>query len=403
MPFLVFPHPEPPRPAVRLRPFFLPWQGCPSRCAFCDQAVQTGQPSDVPDAPPGVFPTDAPASPPTVPLPDAATCPSVDALPAAVERLPADARPRVPASFPGDGRPGDPDAEVARLRDMLERARRAGEPPGELGFFGGTFARLPAARRDGLLAVAAEYKRLGLVSRVRCSTRPDGVTAESLSELRRRGLDLIEFGVQTFDDAALAASGRGYSSGQAERACRLAVAAGLALGVQLLPGLPGASRKNALADDITRAISLKPEVVRIYPCLVLAGAPLAEEWRAGRYRPWSLERTVAELALALRACWRAGARVIRLGLPPEPALLRSVLAGPWAPDLGFRVRSLALFLEIRGRLALLDRSPRRLRLPRRYASEFLGHGRARLPEWEKLGLPWEKVQVWDQSRFVLEW
>lgn len=354
MPFLAFPHPEPPRPAVRLRPFFLPWQGCPARCAFCDQAAQTGQPTGVP------------------PLPSAV-------LPAA------------------------PDAEAARLRHMLETARRAGEPPCELGFFGGTFARLPATRRDGLLAVAAEYKRLGVVSRVRCSTRPDGVTAESLSELRRRGLDLIEFGVQTFDDAALAACGRGYSSGQAERACRLAVAAGLALGVQLLPGLPGASRKNALADDITRTVSLKPEVVRIYPCLVLAGAPLAEEWRAGRYRPWSLGRTVAELALALLTCWRAGARVIRLGLPPEPTLLDSVLAGPWTPDLGFRVRSLALFLEIRGRLALLDRPPRRLRLPRRHASEFLGHKRARLPEWERLGLPWTKVTVWDQTRFVLEW
>lgn len=376
LPFLVFTHPEPVHPRIRLRPFFLPWQGCPARCLFCDQAAQTGLPSAA--SPPGA------ASDPQ----------SEKGLEDSIGS---------PTGFPIAASTGSPEQEADRLRHMLESARREGGGPCELGFFGGSFALLPAARRARLLEIAAEYKRLGVVGRVRCSTRPDGVTAASLSELRRQGLDLIEFGVQTFDDDALTVSGRGYSSGQAERACRLARSAGLALGVQLLPGLPGTSRKNAFGYDIMRAISLKPEVIRIYPCLVLAGAPLADLWRAGLYRPWSLERTVPELALAVLACWRAGVRVIRLGLPPEPAMLRSLLAGPWAPDLGFRARSLALFLDIRTRLARLGAPPRRLRLPRRHASEFLGHKRERLPAWERLGLPWERVRVWEGSRFMLEW
>ncbi len=330
-----FPHPEPQRPPKKARPpvlpVFLPFAGCPGRCVFCNQTAQTGQ---------------AP-------------------------------------------RPLD-----AALRDLEEALSRPG-PPVELAFYGGTFTALPEPWPRRFLECAGRHLATGRVARVRCSTRPDAVGSVTLAQLRDLGLSLVELGVQSFDDAALAASRRGYDGAAALRGCEAVLAAGLALGVQLMPGMPG-QRPEAFAADAARAAALAPELCRLYPCLVLEGTELAALWRAGAYAPWPLDRTVDALAGALAVLWRAGVPAARVGLAEEPGL--PVLAGPRHPALGQLARSKALLLHVRERLAGLCVPARTLCAPRRLQGEVLGHKNALAAEYAALGLD---VRLWDAAELAL--
>ena len=121
--------------------------------------------------------------------------------------------------------------------------------------------------------------------------------------------------------------------------------AGLALGVQLLPGMPGHQPEDFLAD-VRRALDLGADMLRFYPCLVLAGTELARRWQQGLYAPWPLPRTLSLLARGWLYARRAGVPVIRMGLAPEPGMEAALLAGPADRNLGGRVLGRALWLHV---------------------------------------------------------
>ncbi|MGE4299715.1 MAG: elongator complex protein 3 [Desulfovibrionaceae bacterium] len=335
----IFTHPEPVGRTPRLHPVFLPFAGCPQRCVYCSQHVQTGQAAQ--------------------PLQTA-----LDALDAALSRA-----------------LGTADA-----------------PQREVAFYGGTFTALPAPWPQRFLAVAQRYKEAGLVSRVRCSTRPDAVDAAGLAALKAQGLDMVELGVQSFSDTVLDAAQRGYDAATAVQGCEVVRKAGLGLGIQLLPGLPG-MRLRDFRNDIAATCAIRPEAVRLYPCVVMEGTPLATLWRHGAYTPWPLAKTQCALAQGTLELWRADCRVIRMGLAPEPSLLRHLLAGPWHPALGSMVRGLALALHIRGQLAGRSGPVRELFLPQRHAGEFWGHKKSLAPFYARLGLSTANAHPWARHFF----
>lgn len=335
-----FPHPEPLPHATRVWPVFLPFAGCPYRCVFCAQDKQTGQDETGLET---IFHT---------------------------------------------------------LEEELDQALERGRGPYELAFYGGTFTALPSPWPEMFLGLAMRFRERGLVTHVRCSTRPDCVDDFGLSMLRAQGLDMVELGIQSFDDEALRRSGRGYDGDTARRACELVKDAGLGLGVQLLPGLPG-DRPGIFAEDVRIAAEMEPETTRLYPCLVVRGTPLAVMWERGEYEPWTLDRVREELAAALPVFWDKKVRIIRLGLAPEGTLEKNILAGPWHPALGQSVRAVALFEIIRQRVAELGHAPVSLNAPRRYSGEFYGHGRELAPRYFEIGLSEQSVRFGDETEFVL--
>ena len=326
------------RSVLPIMPVFMPFAGCPHRCLFCAQTSQTGQPT------------------------------------------------------------GSVEEALARLDNQLCARERAGKGPVEVAFYGGTFTCLPVSEQEACLCTTARWKKRGMVQAVRCSTRPDAVQLESLRELGQMGLGLVELGVQSFSDRALRLSGRGYSGEAAEAGCRIVQAAGLRLGVQLMPGIPGGS-PELFMEDTCRALALHPVCLRMYPCLVIEGTALAAIWREGTYRPWTEDMTVSVLGRALAMAWEAEVPVIRLSLAPEPSLERAVLDGPRHPALGNKIQSEALWQRVS---PWLHGGRWLLRLPRHCQGIFAGYRKMLMPRWKALGVcdvQWHDEDVAE----IMEW
>ena len=80
----------------------------------------------------------------------------------------------------------------------------------EVSFFGGTFTAIPMEKQKQLLSVALKYKELKKIQYIRLSTRPDYIDDAILSNLKQHGVDIIELGIQSLDATVLKLSGRGH-------------------------------------------------------------------------------------------------------------------------------------------------------------------------------------------------
>lgn len=254
-------------------PFFISHQGCPHDCIFCDQRLISG---------------------------------SHGTLPAA--------------------------EEICRTISIWQGS--CGDRTLEIAYFGGSFTMLSKADQISLLQPLQPFLKSAAISAVRVSTRPDGISAESVNLLKEYGVSLVELGVQSMDDSVLCRASRGHTADDTRRAFQLLKSAGMKVGAQMMPGLPGDTAEGALAS-FREVIALQPDCIRIYPALVLKGTPLARLYESGDYQPLSLLDAVNLCKLMLHEAGLAKLPVIRVGLQATDELSTDseVLAGPCHPAL----------------------------------------------------------------------
>lgn len=230
------------------------------------------------------------------------------------------------------------------LTELLDEALCRSGPGAELAFYGGSFTAIESGAQETLLRAAQPYLADGRLASLRCSTRPDAIDAAVMDRLRRYGLQTVELGCQSMDDAVLRASGRGHTAQDCERAIRQLKAGGFTVIAQMMTGLPGSSPASDL-ETARRLIALRPDGLRIYPTVVVDHTPLAALYRRGDYAPQTLEAAV-ELCARLWEDFRAAEiPVLRVGLNPTASLERAVLAGPYHPAFGELVLS-RMFLRM---------------------------------------------------------
>ena len=276
-------------PRAQILPVFVPQLGCPHRCVFCDQRRISGQ-----------------------------------------------------------ARPVTAD-EIQTITDQAAAFLPRGEKR-QLAFYGGSFTAIPAARQEELLGAAKAAMERGAIDAIRLSTRPDAIDGEVLERLRRYGVETVELGAQSMDDAVLRRSGRGHTASDVERAAGEIKAAGFRLVLQMMTGLPGDSPEKDL-ETARRLIALRPDGVRIYPTVIVRGTPLEALWRAGEYREHTVEDAVAVCARLLPLFEAADIPVLRLGLNPTEELSGGeAVGGAYHPALGELVRSRVLLDRARALL-----------------------------------------------------
>ena len=167
---------------------------------------------------------------------------------------------------------------------------------------------------------------------MRLSTRPDYITAEILDLLCSYGVKIIELGAQSLDDEVLRCSNRGHSIEDVTQAAQMIKAKGLSLGIQTMIGLPNDSKEKAIITA-QRVVQMAPDIVRIYPTLVIKNTYLQKMYLEGRYKPLTVEEAVDICAELLAIYEENNINVIRIGLQPTQSISENgeVEAGPFHP------------------------------------------------------------------------
>ena len=210
----------------------------------------------------------------------------------------------------------------------------------EVAFYGGTFTSLETEYMKGLLGAVSDCIKLKSIDNIRISTRPDEIDGERLELLKSFGVTIIELGVQSMNNDVLRKSGRGHTTEETVAAVSLLKKYGFKIGVQLMPGLPGDSAE-IFQDTIDKVIELAPDIARLYPAIVIKGTGLSKLYKAGKYKPLSLDKAVEICSAGSTRLEQNDIKVIRIGLMSTPSLLEDgeILAGPWHSAFGFLVRS----------------------------------------------------------------
>ena len=157
-------------------------------------------------------------------------------------------------------------------------------PIREAAFYGGTFTALPVQRQEFLLSSVQVWVEQGYIQSLRLSTHPGAVNRPVLALLDQYSVETIELGVQSTDPEVLRRSGRGDTPESLERSVHLIRSKGYQLGLQLMLGLPGDS-EEIFQQSVGDTLRFKPDFVRIYPALVVRGTALHEMYNRGDYTP----------------------------------------------------------------------------------------------------------------------
>jgi len=208
----------------------------------------------------------------------------------------------------------------------------------EVAFYGGTFTRLPEARELELLKTIQPYIQRGLFGSIRVSTRPDAIDEKQIRLLRDNHVTTVELGAQSMNDRVLSLAQRGYRNSDIRGSVQNLKQHGFKVGIQLMPGLPGDSR-DIFLQGIDELLNLKPDMIRLYPTLVIKDTKLEKLYRQNLYHPLELSEAVEICEEACIKLEEAGIPVIRLGLMTSETLISQIVAGPWHEAFGFLVRS----------------------------------------------------------------
>ena len=204
----------------------------------------------------------------------------------------------------------------------------------EIAFFGGSFTGLDEKVMISYLEIALNYKKKGIIDRIRLSTRPDYINNSILDILKKYEVDVIELGIQSLDNEILNANERGHSKEDSIRASKLIKDYGFKLGHQIMPGL----YKDSFDKDIKtglESIKMNPDMVRIYPTLVIKDTKLEKLYKECLYKPLSLDEAI-EISSRLYMIYSyKKIPVIRIGLQPTENIneKKDVVAGPFHPSI----------------------------------------------------------------------
>jgi elongator complex protein 3 len=144
-------------------------------------------------------------------------------------------------------------------------------------------------------------------------TRPDWCKREHVDEILRLGATRVELGVQTTFDDILKKIQRGHGIQDTIEATRIVKDAGMKVCYHMMPGLPGSDFVRDL--DMFRTIfedpEFRPDMLKIYPCLVVEGTKLYDTWQSGDYIPYKTEEC-AELITQIKGFLPPWVRIQRI-------------------------------------------------------------------------------------------
>ena len=135
-------------------------------------------------------------------------------------------------------------------------------------------------------------------SKVRCvgmtfETRPDYCKKEHINRMLDFGVTRVELGVQTLSDELYEKVKRGHTIADVIESNQLLRDSAIKVAMHMMPGLFVRQKEDLkMFKQLFSDENFKPDMLKIYPCLVTKGSEIYDMWQEGIYSPYTDEEAV---------------------------------------------------------------------------------------------------------------
>jgi elongator complex protein 3 len=155
-------------------------------------------------------------------------------------------------------------------------------------------------------------------TKIRCcvlniETKPDVCNVNHINQLLRLGTTRVELGIQTLNNKILKLTNRGHTVEDSIKATQLLKDSLLKTCYHMMQGLPKSTKKEDINNfkEIFSNQDYQPDALKIYPCMVMPGTPLHEQYKKGLFTPIKTEQA-AEIILEGKKFIPKYCRVMRI-------------------------------------------------------------------------------------------
>lgn len=144
-------------------------------------------------------------------------------------------------------------------------------------------------------------------------TKPDWALEKHCSEMLEYGCTRLELGVQTLNEECLKKTNRGHTLKDTQKALQVSKDMCFKINAHMMLGLPASTLEideQSLKDLFLNPL-YRPDMLKLYPCLVTKGTPLYELYKRGQFTPIDT-KTAAEIIARAYVTFPRYVRVMRV-------------------------------------------------------------------------------------------
>jgi elongator complex protein 3 len=156
-------------------------------------------------------------------------------------------------------------------------------------------------------------------------TKPDYCKQQQIDLMLELGVTRIEIGVQSLRDEVYKAVNRGHTIKDVVESFQIGRDAGYKIVAHMMPGLPNSSPEKDIEDfqRLFQDSKFKPDMLKIYPTLVVKHTGLYKLYMQGKYHPYS-DNDLMDVLFAVKKIVPPWMRIMRIQREIEP---RDIIAG----------------------------------------------------------------------------
>ena len=144
-------------------------------------------------------------------------------------------------------------------------------------------------------------------------TKPDWSFEPHINKMLNLGTTRVELGIQSLYDDVLKKTNRGHTLQDSIKAIQLLKDSFLKVGYHMMPGQPGSTPEmdKKMLLELFENPDYRPDALKIYPCLVMPGTPLYEQWKREQIKPINTD-DVASLIAEVKPSIPVYCRIMRI-------------------------------------------------------------------------------------------
>ncbi len=151
--------------------------------------------------------------------------------------------------------------------------------------------------------VLEEQRRNECVSAVKCvalciETKPDWGFLAHGNRMLEQGCTRVELGIQSVYDDVLKVVHRGHDSADSKKSVQILRDLGFKINFHYMPGLPLTDYERDMEGmkQLFTDPGYKPDMIKLYPCMVAPGTALFQQYKAGTFTPIGTEEAARRIS-----------------------------------------------------------------------------------------------------------